>query len=138
MLLIVMARFVIGRRRFLSALAAGLTATSAGCGSDGDTDGNGILINVRGADVTVDLVVERVSDGEVLLSETVTPRRLGTEEGGPSERYDDVFGTETVRISFDVHDGPDRSREFTLDETDSAVTIYYRPGSIEFEVEEIP
>jgi hypothetical protein len=133
-----METYTTSRRAYLSVLATGFAGVSAGCGSGSAEVTNRILINVRGADITADLVVERVSDGSVLFSETVAPSRLGTEASGPSERYEDVFGPETVRISFDVHDGPEQSQEFTLEETDSAVTIYYRPGSIEFEVDEIP
>jgi len=123
-----------GRRAYLSALAAGLAGASAGCGSGGGPD-NHVRIYVRGTDVTADVAVERVSDGAVLLSETVTLQRLGTEEGGPNQRYGDVFGTDRVDVRFDARDGPERGREFDLGEGDAGVSIRY-DGSIDFEVDE--
>jgi hypothetical protein len=113
-------------------MGVGLIGSVAGCGGDTtDSAGsNDIVIWVRDTDATATITVENSSSEEVLFEETDTFSELLYPEDGPNKRYENVFGTETVRITFDVHDGPEGQRDFS-DREYSEIHIRYQ-GTIEF------
>ena len=120
------------RREYLTLMGVGLIGSVAGCGegTTNSTNSNDIVVWVRDTDATATITVENSSTEEVLFEETDTFSELLYPEDGPNKRYENVFGTETVRIMFDVHDGPTHEREFS-DRKSSDINITYR-GSIEF------
>ena len=102
----------------------------AGCGQSSGTGSNDIVIWVQNRDATATITVENPSTEEVLFQETDTFSGLLYPEDGPNTRYTNVFGTETVRITFDVQDGPKRQKEFSEKEY-SEIHVTY-DGSIEW------
>lgn len=120
------------RRKCLTVMGVGLIGSVAGCGHDTteSSGSNDIVIWVRNGDATATITVENSSTGEMLFEEADSFSELVYPEDGPNSRYENVFGTETVRIRFDVQDGPEREREFS-DRKSTDIHITY-DGSIEF------
>ncbi len=131
-----MARQTIGRREYLTMVGAGSIGSVAGCGRrSGTTENpgtNDIVIWVRDTDATATITVENASTGETLFDETDTFSELLYPEDGPNARYENVFGTETVKFTFDVRGGPEQRREFA-DREFTEIHVEYT-GSIEFSV----
>jgi len=94
---------------------------------------NDILIWVRSEDITATLTIEKTPDGEILFEKTETYEELPYPDVGPNERYENVFGTETVRITFDITDGPERTQKFS-DQESSEVNITYYDDSIDIRI----
>jgi len=125
-----MARQTPSRREYLTVIGVGLIGSVAGCGEGATDSTNDLVISVRDTDATATIAVENSATGEVLFEETDTFSELLYPEDGPNKRYENVFGTEAVRITFDVHDGPTREQN-SSDRKSSDIHITYR-GSIEF------
>jgi len=127
-----MDRRILGRRAYVTSLGAGVIGAVAGCvgGSSESIGSNDIVIWVRNGDATATTTVENAATGEVLFEESDSFSELVYPEDGPNARYDDVFGTDTVRITFAVRDGPERRREFSGGE-DGEIHITYDGSIIE-------
>jgi len=124
-----------GRRECLSLISAGVLGAVAGCGEimGGNEGSNDILIWIRSEDTTATLTIEKTPDGEILFEKTETYEELPYPDVGPNERYENVFGTETVQITFDITDGPERTQKFS-DQESSEVNITYYDDSIDIRI----
>lgn len=127
---------LLSRRKYLTLVGVGLLGSAAGCGqgtgTTENTGSNDIVIWVQNRDIAATITVENSSTEEVLFEEAETFSELLYPEDGPNARYEDVFGTETVKVTFDVQNGPKSGQKFS-DREASEIHITY-DGSIEFKL----
>jgi len=64
-------------------------------------------------EITATLTIQEGSEGEIPFERTETYENLPYPDVGPNARYENVFCTETVQITFDIADGPEQTREYS-------------------------
>jgi len=142
-----MTRQVANRREYLSLLTTGLVGSTAGCGlteSACDDDGKGDLTiwvvpddidstpEAEAREITATTTIECPTNDDVLFEEMDTFTQSTSSTPSP-RRYANTPLTGAIRLTFNVHNGPTKTEEYSSNITN--MEIGYRVNnSIEFNV----
>jgi len=102
----------INRRGYVMLLIMGMLGVGFALRSEPTP--NDLLIRVYEGEITSTATVKRLADGETLFEETMTFEPILYPEDAPrTKQYENAFGNEAVEVTFDVQDGPSKTREFS-------------------------